>query len=109
MAEKKGRKIPKSLINFQRQLVEFQKSTFDSTFDAIAGFQDRQEEMLNDMLDKGKLLPDEGKQIIEAWVKTFKKGREDFRDAVETSYNLVDDYFDRLDEGTEEDDDEESE
>jgi len=106
MTGKKGRKVGKSLVNFQRQMVEFQKSTFDTTFDAIAGLQDRQEEMLNDMLEKGKLVPDEGKQIIEAWVDTFKKGREDFRDAVETSYNLVDDYFDRLEDGGEEDADE---
>lgn len=106
-SEKKGggrrqMKVPKNLIGIQRQLVEFQKSMFDSTFDAIVGFQDRQEELFNEMVEKSQMLPDEGKQIVREWIETYKKSREDFRDTVESSYNLVDDYFDRLEEESEE-------
>lgn len=105
---KKGRKgLTKQVVSIQRQLLEFQKTAFDGTFDAVVSFQDKQEKLMNDLLERVSVLPDEGKQIVDEWIETYKKGREDFRDVVERSYDILDDYFDRLEEESEEEEAEE--
>ena len=82
--------------NFQRQLVEFQKAAFEGTFDAIIAFQDQQEQYVNNLLDQSNALPEEGKEVVHEWIDTLKRGRDDFKSTLDKSYELIDQYFDRL-------------
>lgn len=88
--------LGKRLIGFQKQILEFNRATFDGSFDAVVAFQDQQEQMVNDLLERVAFVPEEGKQLVSEWIETFKKGREDFRTTVEKSYDLVERYLDRI-------------
>ena len=46
------------------------------------------------VIDLGS-LPEEGKQLLTEWVETFRRGREDYKAAVDKSYDLMLHYFER--------------
>lgn len=88
-------RLTKGMRGIRRQVIEFQKATFEGTFDAIVAFQDQQEQFLNNLLERTTVVPDEGREVIHEWIETFKRGREDFKKSVDRSYELVEQYFDR--------------
>ena len=76
-----------------KQIIDFNKATFDNTFDTIKILQDNTEKTVRDFLDKANLFPEEGKKVITDWVKTYKKGREDFKSTVDDSFKTVESFF----------------
>lgn len=88
-------RVPKQLLEFQRQLVQFQKTAFDSTFDTLSALQDQQRELMSRLLE-GSPAPAELKQLMEEWARTLETGRAQFRDTVDRSFETVESYLDRL-------------
>ncbi len=80
-----------------KQALGVYKTTFDSTFDTICTVQDQTEKMMNLFLDNATWLPDEGKKAIIEWGKAYKKGRDDYKAAVDESYKKVEDFFANMD------------
>ncbi len=77
-----------------KQVIEFQKATFDNTFNAITMVQDQTEQAFNKLLGTGMWpLPEEGKKAVNEWVQTFKKGREEFKKAMEDGFQKVEHFF----------------
>jgi hypothetical protein len=70
-----------------KQMVDFQKATFDNAFDAVVMLQDQTEKMAETLMGQAAWIPDENKKVIDDWVKAYKKGREDFKKAVDDSYD----------------------
>jgi hypothetical protein len=48
-------------------------------------------------------MPAEGKKAITDWIKAYKRGREDFKAAVDDNYRKVEEYFASADKGKVED------
>jgi hypothetical protein len=71
-----------------RQMIQFNKTTFDNIFDAITGLQEQTEKMICTYLEQAPLIPAEGKKAIADWMKSYKKGREEFKAAVDDNYQL---------------------
>jgi len=44
-------------------------------------------------LEQATWLPEQGKKALDEWVQTFKKGREEFKKAVDESFKKVEDFF----------------
>ncbi len=76
-----------------RQMVEFNRMAFESSFNAVTTFQENMEKMANAVLVQNSWLPEEGRKAIEEWVKTYKKGREDFKKAVDESFDRMEAFF----------------
>ena len=76
-----------------KQMIEFNKTAFNNTFNALVSVQDQTEKMANTLLNKVPGLPEEGKKSIDNWVKTYKKGREDFKKAVDESFKKAEGFF----------------
>lgn len=100
LAKEKGIKIKTlggmngmELGRIGNQIIEFQKSTFDDTFNAMVMFQDQTEKMFNTFLEQAGWIPEEGKRMIDEWVIAYKKGREDFKNAVDDNFKRVEDLF----------------
>ena len=89
-------RIPKQMVEFQRQLVEFQKQAFDSTFNALSALQDQQRELMSRLLEGAPALPNEMKQLLDEWGRALDKGRDQFRDTVDRSFETVESYLERL-------------
>jgi hypothetical protein len=76
-----------------KQMIEFHKTTFDNTFNAVEILQEQTEKMVGMFLDQSSWFPAEGKQAVNEWLKTYKEGRETFKDSVNESYKKVEEYL----------------
>jgi hypothetical protein len=89
-------KVPKQLVEFQRQLVELQKQAFDSTFNALSAMQDQQRALMSRLIEGAPAVPGEMKELIDQWAHALESGREQFRDTVDRSFETVETYLERL-------------
>jgi polyhydroxyalkanoate synthesis regulator phasin len=80
-----------------KQMIDFQKTTFDNTFSAMVMMQEQTERMANTLLEQAAWMPEEGKKAVSDWVKAYKKGREDFKKAVDENFKKVEDFFTSFD------------
>ena len=76
-----------------KQMVDFNKTAFDNSFNAMCVVQDQAEKMFNSMMEQTAFFPEEGKKLINDWIKTCKKGREEFKTAADENYKKVDMFF----------------
>jgi len=76
-----------------KQMFDFNKMAFERSFAAMVVMQDQAEKMFNMWLDHNKWFPEEGKKAMSEWVKTYKKGREDFKSKVEEGYDKIEQYL----------------
>jgi hypothetical protein len=88
--ERRNKMDPKQIA---KQMIQFNKTAFDNTFDAMTVLQEQTEKMVAMYLDQAPLVPAEGKKAINDWLKAYKKGRVDFRAAVDENYKKVEEFF----------------
>ena len=74
-------------------MIDFNKATLDNTFDAMVLLQQQTEKMVNTFMAQATFLPEEGKKMLNEWVQTFNKGREEFKKSVDESFAKVETYF----------------
>jgi polyhydroxyalkanoate synthesis regulator phasin len=77
-----------------KQIIDFQKATFDNSFKAMTTLQEQGEKMINAFLEQSPWLPEEGRNSVSEWLQAYKKGREEFKAMVETNFEKVQSYFD---------------
>jgi len=83
-----------------KQMIDFQKTTFDNTFNAMALLQEQAESMASTILDQATWMPEEGRKAINDWLKAYKKGCEEFKKGVDENFKRVEDFFSTFDKGT---------
>jgi uncharacterized protein (DUF927 family) len=76
-----------------KQMIDFQKTMFDNTYNAMVLVQEQTERMATALLDQATWMPAEGRNAIGGWVDAFKKGREDFKKGVDENFKRVEDFF----------------
>lgn len=76
-----------------KQMIEFNKTTFDNAFNTIVMMQNQTEQMVSSFMSQSSWLPEEGKKALNEWVNAYKKARDDFKKAIDESYKRVEDYF----------------
>ncbi len=76
-----------------KRIVDFQKITFDNTFNAAVMFQDQTEKITNTFMGKNIWKPEEGKKILDEWIMIYKQGRDNFKKAVDDSFDNIEEIF----------------
>jgi polyhydroxyalkanoate synthesis regulator phasin len=76
-----------------KQMIEFNKTTFDNSLNAIAMLQEQTEKMFNSMLDQATWLPKEGRKAIDDWMTAYKDGFKNFKKTADDNFKKVEDYF----------------
>ena len=76
-----------------KQMIDFNKTAFDNSFEAMAVLQDQTEKMVNAIIEQNTLIPEEGKKAVSDWIKSYKKGRNDFKIAADESFKKVEAFF----------------
>jgi polyhydroxyalkanoate synthesis regulator phasin len=76
-----------------RQLIEFQKATFDNSFYGLAKLQEQGEEMIDTFLDRSAWLPNEGRKAFTEWLEAYRKARSDFKRTVDENFERILEYF----------------
>ncbi len=80
-------------VQIAKQMIEFQKTTFDNTFNAMVLLQEQSERMVSTLLEQATWLPEEGKKAIVEWVAAYKKGRDEFKSYVDENFKKVESFF----------------
>jgi hypothetical protein len=78
---------------FAKQMIDFQKATFDNTFTALTMLQDQAERMVNTVIDQATWLPEESRRVIDEMAGAYKKGRTDFKGAIDENFMKMADLF----------------
>ena len=76
-----------------KQMIDFNKAAFDNSFNAMAILQDQIEKMASTALEQNNMIPAEGKKAVSDWIKSYKKGRDDFKAAADESFRKVETFF----------------
>jgi hypothetical protein len=76
--------------------VDFQKTTFDNMYKAIAQVQEKSENAVSGMLHDAGWLPGEGKAVVKEWVHLLRSSRADFNKTVGKSFDLITEYLKRV-------------
>jgi hypothetical protein len=83
-----------------KQMIQFSKTAFDNTFNAMTILQEQTEKMVNMFQEQqSPWMPAEGKKAVTDWINAYTRGREDFKAAVDGNYKKVEDYFAGADKG----------
>ena len=78
---------------FAKQMIDFNKTTFDNAFNSMVMLQEQTESMVNTFLEQTPWLPEDGKKVLDQWVKTYKKGRDDFKKAIDQNFEKAEALF----------------
>jgi hypothetical protein len=78
--------VPETLA---KQMIHFQKASFDNAFNAAAMIQDQTERWLNTLMEQSTWLPAEGRRVADEWVQVCKRGRNDLKTIVDEGYDKV--------------------
>lgn len=78
-----------------KQMVEFNQTIFNNTFNAVTMIQDQSEQMVKNALTQGNLVPTEGRRAIEDWVGAYKTGRDDFKKYIDDGYKYLESFLER--------------
>ena len=76
-----------------KQMIQFNKTAFDNSFNAMSMVYEQNEKMLGTFLQQATWLPEEGRKAIETWIQTYKKGCEDFKKMADENYQKVEAFF----------------
>ncbi len=74
---------------YTKQMIDFQKTTFDNSFYAVTLLQEQTEKMTRSFLDQAIWLPAEGRKAVDEWIKAFNKGRNDFKKTVDENFKKM--------------------
>lgn len=76
-----------------KQMLEFNKLAFNNSFNAMTMFQEQMEKMANAMIGQSAWLPEEGRRAVDEWLKSYKRGREDFKKVVDQGFEKMESFF----------------
>ncbi len=72
-----------------KQMIQFNKSAFDNTFNALEMAREQNARMIGAFLEQAAWMPEESKKTIRQWLDSYKKGCEDLRSMMNESYQRV--------------------
>jgi hypothetical protein len=84
-------------VKMAKRVVEFNKTTFDSSFNAMVMMQEQSEVMFKNLIDQVPWIPEQGKKAVLDMGAAYKKGREEFKKAVDEGFKNVESYFSQAD------------
>ncbi|OPY87155.1 MAG: hypothetical protein A4E71_01193 [Smithella sp. PtaU1.Bin162] len=76
-----------------KQMIAFNKTAFDNNFNAMKTLHDQMERVINKFWEKTPMFPEEGKKAVAEWMKSYKKGCEDYKKIVDENFKKVEDFF----------------
>ena len=76
--------------------VRLQKTAFDRAIDGLGRVQDQSAKLLQRAAKNASWTPDEGKEIVNEWIQSMERGRNDFKKTMDSSFDLLKKYFERV-------------
>ena len=76
-----------------KQMIQFNKTAFDSSFSAMTMVYEQNEKMVETFLTQASGVPEEGKKAIKDWMSSYRTGCADFKKQVDDNYAKVEKFF----------------
>jgi len=76
-----------------KQLIDFQKTTFNNAYQALVMFQDHTEKVANTMAEQAKWVPEECLRVSGLWTDMYRKGQEDLKSAIDDHFDKIGEHF----------------
>ncbi len=76
-----------------KQMIDFQKATFDNSFKAMTTLQQQGEKMVDMFLFQAPRLREQRNKAVRDSTPAHKNGRDDFRNTVEVNFTKMQDYL----------------
>lgn len=70
-----------------KQVIDFQKTSFSSIFDAMATLQDQAVNTVDTVLDQTTWLPDDGRKAYQGWVDACQEERDRFKSYMDDGFS----------------------
>ena len=81
---------PKPMVT---QMIELNRAAFETTFSTLALLQDQAHMMGNLFMEQAQWVPKEGKKVTDEWMSACRKGRDNFKKAVDDSFAKAEAFF----------------
>jgi hypothetical protein len=75
-----------------QQMLDFNKTTFETNYGVMVKLQDQMEKMYGVILEKCPMVTDDGKKAMDQWTKAVKSGRENYKVFVEDSFKKMESF-----------------
>ncbi len=75
-----------------KQMIDFYKTTFDNSFNAIMMLQEQMERMTSMYLGQMVNLPEEAKKGLSEWTKSYNKNCGDFKKVVDDGFKNLESF-----------------
>ncbi|MBW1659359.1 MAG: hypothetical protein JRJ48_02555 [Deltaproteobacteria bacterium] len=76
-----------------KQMIAFNKTALDNSFDAMVALQQQAEKMVAMSLAQTAWLPEPGKAAFSEWLAACKRGRDDFKKAMDENFKKAEALF----------------
>lgn len=91
-----GDSTKKRAAQLTLSVIELQKAGFDNVIDIFGKLQEQTGKTLHKTVEGISWVPGEGKQVVDEWIKTVNKGRQDFKRTTDRSFDLLAKFVRRL-------------
>lgn len=72
-----------------KQVIDFQKTSFTSWYDAMALMQDQATSAVDTLLDQNTWIPEEGRQAILSWINVYQEERNRLKDYIDEGFTGI--------------------
>jgi hypothetical protein len=77
-----------------KQMIGFQKTAFNHTFDMVMAVRDQSEKITCSWCEKNGILPDQSKKVMLEWGHVIKKNLEEYKKVINDGFNTIESCFD---------------
>ncbi|WDP91861.1 MAG: hypothetical protein HUN04_19965 [Desulfobacter sp.] len=78
-----------------KQMISFQKTVFDNSFNALAVVQDQTETMIKTFMGQFPMVTEESKKQLDETLEYTRKARDEFKKSVDEGYERIESLFDQ--------------
>ncbi len=78
---------------FLKQVFNLHRSAFENVYNGIVSIKDQAEKTAAPMLENAPWMNEEARNAVGEWRKLYKKGRDDFKRAVDDGYEKLESYL----------------
>ncbi|HPC47399.1 MAG TPA: hypothetical protein PLW83_05095 [Deltaproteobacteria bacterium] len=84
---------PKDMV---KQVIQFYKTTFDNSFSTMVMLQEQAEKLMTTFMDQAPWMNDEARRVLDQWTSVYRKGRDDYKKAMDEGYKKVEEFFSKF-------------
>jgi gas vesicle protein len=75
------------------QIIEFNKASFDRTYDALIMMQNQAEMITRTYVEQADRISSEGRKVLSAWVDAFNQNRNELKKSIDSGFEHIESCF----------------